>query len=172
MRELKWPARGGRKRGERGEREGERGEREGHGAPPTLFPSSSALGLEFDLIPIPDAVKYYGLPAAAADRVAGVVAAAAAAAAPNPAPFPRPGDRAILVTGVEPGAPTAASTPLRPGDVVLEVAGRVVAGDLRALERALHTRANATVPLTVYRFGQRLQVDAPVYDMTADRVQR
>ena len=55
---------------------------------------------------------------------------------------------------------------------MLEVAGRVVAGDLRALERALHTRANATVPLTVYRFGQRLQVDAPVYDMTADRVQR
>ena len=66
----------------------------------------------------------------------------------------------------------AAGSPEGDAGSEVRVAGRVVAGDLRALERALHTRANATVPLTVYRFGQRLQVDAPVYDMTADRVQR
>lgn len=138
------------------------------------WPTRGGLGLEFDLVPIDDAVKFYGLPADAAVELRATVAAANAAAAPKPPHHPRPRDRVILVSGYEPGAPTHDATAklVAPGDIIFAVGDDVLAGDLLWLERALHARVNATVPLTVYRYGAKRAVDVPVYDLTADRVKR
>lgn len=138
------------------------------------WPTRGGLGLEFDLVSIDDAVKFYGLPVAAATELRSVVAAANAAAAPRPPQHPRPRDRVILVSGYEPGAPTykTTSTLIAPGDIIYAVGDDILAGDLLALERALHKRVNATVGLTTYRYGARRTVDAPIYDLTADRVTR
>lgn len=138
------------------------------------WPTRGGLGLELDLVPIDDAVKYYGLPASAAAELRSVVAAANAAAAPLPPHHPRPRDRVIVVSGYEPGAPTYGITSklIAPGDIIYAVGSDTLAGDLLWLERALHQRVNATVPLTTWRYGVKRSVDAPVYDLTSDRVKR
>ena len=138
------------------------------------WPTRGGLGLELDLVSIDDAVKYFGLPAAAAAELRSVVAAANVAAAPNPPHHPRPRDRVTVVSGFEPGSPTYRTTSslIAPGDIIYAVGSDTLAGDLLALERALHQRVNATVPLTTWRYGVQRSVDAPVYDLTADRVKR
>ena len=138
------------------------------------WPTRGGLGLELDLVPIDDAVKFFGMPPTAAAALRADVAAANAAAAPRPPTAPRPRDRVIVVTGYEPGAPTvgAVKSMIAPGDIIYALGDVPLAGDLLTLERALHKNVNGTVPLTTIRYGAERSVDAPVYDLTADRVTR
>ena len=153
-------------------------------------PIRGASGLVLDLVPLENAVNFFGMPQPYADE---------AATAPD-APRPR---SAMVVASFEPGAPTRpeAEGVLSPGDIIWSVGLKggkgeeeeKIGGDLirldelsglaveRALEESLPVGAgggNSTSPspalsLSVLRRGELLKnLTLPVYDLTADRVRR
>ena len=154
-------------------------------------PIRGASGLVLDLVPLENAVTFFGMPQPYADE---------AATAPD-APRPR---SAMVVASFEPGAPTraAAEGALSPGDIIWSVALKEggkeekIGGDLirldelsgLAVERALEESllaggggGDSTPPppsppslsLSVLRRGELLRnVTLPVYDLTLDRVRR
>lgn len=69
---------------------------------------------------------------------------------------------------------SAASGVLERGDIVFAVNGTLLRDDTAlfslAADRAV--AANATLPVTVYRHGERLEVDVPVRDANAEKITR
>ena len=152
-------------------------------------PIRGASGLVLDLVPLENAVNFFGMPRALAEE----------ASRPD-APRPR---SAMVVASFEPGAPSRPEVEklLSPGDIIwsIEVDGKEekIGGDLirldelsgLAVERALKeeeekslaaaTGVNSTfssspsLTLSILRRGELLRnVTLPVYDLTRDRVRR
>jgi S1-C subfamily serine protease len=113
------------------------------------------VGLELDLIPVAEARRATRLP----DSVARRIAAASVGR-----------QQAIQVVYVLPGSPAAGR--IRAGDVLVEVDGTLVAGDLYRVDRAVDARVGATVRVAVYRQGARLEHDLSVMDAERSKVAR
>ena len=113
------------------------------------------VGLELDLIQVADARRATRLP----DDVAARIAAAC-------------GERkqAIHVKYVLPGS--EADGLLRAGDVLVEVNGELVAGDLYRVDRGFDARVGSAARVVVYRHGTRLELDVPVADAEEAKVSR
>lgn len=126
-------------------------------------PARGSTGLELDLVPIKSAAAFYGLKA---DDIADIREAAATHGR-------RPRDKVVLVTGFEPGAPPAARRVAQAGDILFSVAGVPLAGDTRALDRAVHgsLAGSKAVDVVLLRNGTRLAATLPVADASA-RVHR
>lgn len=147
-------------------------------------PIRGASGLVLDLVPLDQAVSFFGMPQSLAEETATA----------NDAPRPR---SAMVLASFEPGAPTRAAVEkvLSPGDIIWSVVvdgkEEKIAGDLirldelsglaveKALEESLLVGGNSTstsspsLSLSVLRRGELLRnVTLPVYDLTQDRVRR
>jgi S1-C subfamily serine protease len=113
------------------------------------------VGLELDLIPVAEARRAARLP----DEVAERIAAAS-------------GERkqAVQVAYVLAGSPAAGR--IRPGDLLVEVDGELVAGDLYGVDRAFDARVGGSAHVVVYRHGARVEHDLPVADAERGKVLR
>ena len=128
-----------------------------------VAPARGSTGLELDLVPIAAAASFYGLPP---EEVAKIKEAATFYNR-------RPRDKVVLVTGYEPAAPPAARAGAQPGDILLALDGVPLAGDMRALDRAVHASlaGNRTVDAVLLRGGTRVPVSLPIADVSP-RVRR
>jgi S1-C subfamily serine protease len=113
------------------------------------------VGLELDLIPVAEARRATRLPDSIARRIASASGWR---------------QQAIQVGYVLPGSPAAGR--IRTGDVLVEVEGALVAGDLYRVDRAVDARVGATVRVVVYRHGTRLEHDLAVTDAERGKVAR
>jgi S1-C subfamily serine protease len=111
------------------------------------------------LVPLGEATRNFRLPADAA----------AAAAAARPA---RVGGtpKVIVVKTINPRAPAAGI--VKPGDVLFSADGVTLADDLFALDRIMDEHVNRTVPVVLYRNGERVEADMPTHDLEALKARR
>ena len=111
------------------------------------------------LVPLGEATRNFRLPADAA----------AAAAAARPA---RVGGtpKVIVVRTINPHAPAAGI--VKPGDVLFSADGVTLADDLFALDRIMDDHVNRTVPVVLYRNGERVEADMPTHDLEALKARR
>lgn len=115
-------------------------------------------GLLATLVPAGDAVRHYKLPKDAA--------AAAGAARGDIGGVPK----VILVTALNPRAPAAGV--VKPGDIIFAADGVPLADDLAALDRAMDAHVGDTVPITLYRNGQKLDVAMPTHDLEKTKTKK
>lgn len=71
-------------------------------------------------------------------------------------------NKVIAVSFMLPGSP--AGNLLKAGDIIWEVGGKKIGADLSKLDKAMNESMSGKVSLTIYRKGEKLNIDVPLYD--------
>jgi hypothetical protein len=66
---------------------------------------------------------------------------------------------------------TPARSLLKAGDIIWAVGGKEIGADLSMLDRAMNESNNGKVTLTIYRKGEKLNIDVPLYNTEQYKVQ-
>ncbi|MDA1191998.1 MAG: S1C family serine protease [Candidatus Poribacteria bacterium] len=114
------------------------------------------IGADLELISIGEAVRHYGLPVELAPEIGPSMTGGT--------------PQVIQVEGVIPR--TTAEGLLLPGDIVYRAGGELLRNDLFLYDRILDGAVGGTVALIVYRNGEKLEIDAPVFDLEDLKIQR
>jgi hypothetical protein len=121
------------------------------------LPPSSLIGLAWNQIPVGVAAKHYGLPQSAVDRVRDG--------------YDKGGVPQVTLLSQVSDSSVARGV-LEQGDIVFAVNGTLMRDDtvLFSLAADRAVAANSTLPVTVYRRGEKVDVDVPVRDKNLERI--
>lgn len=78
-------------------------------------------------------------------------------------------NKAVAVKAILPGAP--AENLLKPGDIIWEVEGKSLKGNLAVLDKAMDGVNTDEINLTIFRDGKKLKIAIKLYDINKNKVE-
>jgi len=84
--------------------------------------------------------------------------------------FPNARNRVVSIQNVLTGSP--AEKAIKSGDIIWEIDGKPLGGNLEIFDNGMDNAAKNTVKLTIYRDGKRLEQDVALYDINNNKVKR
>lgn len=84
--------------------------------------------------------------------------------------FPDARNMAVVVSNTLSGSPAAEM--LQPGDIIMAADGKALGGSLAVLDDAMNLCQKDTVKLTIYRNGEKLEIQVKLYDINNNQINR
>ncbi|MBM3214388.1 PDZ domain-containing protein [Candidatus Poribacteria bacterium] len=113
-------------------------------------------GADLELISIGEAIRHYRLPGASAAEIGPSMTGGT--------------PHVIQIEGIIPQTPSAGL--LQPGDIIYRADGKLLRDDLFLYDRILDDYVGSTVAMEVYRNGELLRLDVPVFDLETGKLRR